>query len=208
MMPELSILILTHERPNLFTRCLRSAINQLTPDVEVIVNNDSQDITVIPHEQVAYHYKKFEHLSEAYEFLLNQSTGKYVYFLEDDDYLASGFIRLVLENRGYDMLVGNYYPTFDPPWRIKAMTDIQPRQDYNINEELLQLGQHVFNRETIEDFVFPKDSDIHNDILLVKHCLDKHSAIKTFRNVFYYQTQDGGDNISFPESKKKKNGNN
>lgn len=41
---KLSILILTHKRPELFQRCLESALHMLPENVEIIVNNDSNDI--------------------------------------------------------------------------------------------------------------------------------------------------------------------
>ena len=45
---KLSVLIPTHKRPKLFIRCLNSVLNTLDElDFEVIVNNDSNDITEI-----------------------------------------------------------------------------------------------------------------------------------------------------------------
>ena len=46
---RLSILILSHNRPYLFRRCLESVLKQLQDDIEVIVNNDTQDIEEIEH---------------------------------------------------------------------------------------------------------------------------------------------------------------
>jgi hypothetical protein len=64
----------------------------------------------------------------------------------------------------------------------------------------LQLGQHIFKRKTIIDFDFPDDSHIANDVLLVLHAAQNAQTVNTYNRVFYHQTQDGGDNISFPES--------
>ena len=45
---KLSVLIPTHNRPKLFTRCLTSVLDTLDGlEFEVIVNNDSNDITEI-----------------------------------------------------------------------------------------------------------------------------------------------------------------
>ena len=61
-MTKLSILILTHNRPDLFQRCLHSVLSQLDDrtDVEIIVNNDSNDIREINDSRVTYYYKSFE----------------------------------------------------------------------------------------------------------------------------------------------------
>jgi glycosyltransferase involved in cell wall biosynthesis len=198
---KLSILILTHNRPNLFTRCLSSVLNQITDDVEVIVNNDSNDITEIRHPQVTYHYNKFSSLCEVYQFLLAEAKGEYVYFLEDDDYLSETF----LQNLSYDtdMFVGNYFPMYDTADKLvlpRIYTDAQlsPGEFLeNLNEEHLQLSQHVYKRSTIVDFEFPRDSHINNDILLTRHAARNSQLIETSKHILYCQTIDGGDNISF-----------
>jgi len=198
---RLSILILTHNRPKLFTRCLKSVLSQLPEGVEIIVNNDSDDIEEIQHPSVTYHYNKFNSLCEIYKFLLEQATQEYVYFLEDDDYLANGFFNIELNA---DLIAGNYCPTYDTKDMLEYMTlwetnCLSPSEFAGkINDEHLQLSQHIFKREKILKFEFKMDSDIHNDIRLVRYAASQSTSIQTLNKVFYYQTIDGGDNISFP----------
>lgn len=199
---KLSILILTHNRPRLFKRCLESVLKQLTADVEVIVNNDSCDIEEIPHPQVTYHYYKPDTLCDIYKFLLERSTGEYIYYLEDDDYLVGDFLKQELDA---DLIVGNYCPTYETPDMLTMMTVYKDRwitpADFlaNLNTEHLQLSQHIYKRSHVDTFDFPKDSNIHNDIKLTMHAACNAKTIKTLSKVFYYQTIDGGDNISFPK---------
>ena len=197
---KLSILILTHNRPELFTRCLESVLAQIHPDVEVLVNNDSCDITEINHPQVKYFYCKFDSLCEIYKFLLATAQGEHVYYLEDDDYLVTDFLE---QDLCADLIVGNYCPTYETADMLTFMTLykdnlLTPNQFLsNLNTEHLQLSQHIFNRSHIQDFDFPNDSNVHNDIKLVVYAASKANSIKTVSKVFYYQTVDGGDNISF-----------
>ena len=197
---KLSILIPTHNRPKLFTRCLESVLQQITPDVEIIVNNDSQDISEINHPQVKYFYNKFDSLCDVYKFLLRQAQGVYVYYLEDDDYLVGDFLEQQLNA---DLVVGNYCPKYQTPDMLSFMTmysDATMTSDEfirNLNHEHLQLSQHIFKRKHILDFEFPGDSNVHNDVKLTLHAASKASSIKTNNKVFFFQTIDGGDNISF-----------
>jgi len=198
---KLSILIPTHNRPKYFERCLNSILAQLDDEsIEIIVNNDSNDIIEIEHPQVRYFYNKFTSLCEIYEFLLLESTGDYVYYLEDDDYLASNFFDVQLDA---DMIVGNYYPTYSTKHVIQFSTiykdNLMDSNQFlqNLNEEDLQLSQHIYKRDLITDFVFPKDSKISNDILLTTHAAKRSHKIKTVNKILYYQTIDAGDNISF-----------
>jgi glycosyltransferase involved in cell wall biosynthesis len=197
---KLSILILTHNRPKLFTRCLESVLSQITADVEVLVNNDSHDITEIDHPQVKYFYYSSGSLCEKYKFLLEIAQGEYVYYLEDDDYLYKDFLTVNLDA---DLIVGNYCPTYQTTDMLTFMTlykDKRLTSDEFLNKlnlEHLQLSQHIYKRAHILDFDFPMDSHIHNDVKLTVHAALKATTIHTLNKVFYYQTIDGGDNISF-----------
>jgi glycosyltransferase involved in cell wall biosynthesis len=200
---KLSILILTHNRPQLFKRCLESVLKQLPNDAEVIVNNDSCDIEEIPHPQVIYHYHKPNTLCDIYKFLLEQSKGEYVYYLEDDDYLADDFTSIPLTA---DLIVGNYYPTYSPKYLIECLGMYDNELVWpevfreQMNLEHLQLSQHIFKRKSILDFNFTADNNVHNDIRLVLHASTRSNKVQMMKKVFFYQTIDGGDNISFPES--------
>lgn len=200
---KLSILILTHNRPKLFTRCLESVLAQIGPDIEVLVNNDSHDITEIEHPQVKYFYYSSGSLCEKYKFLLEIAQGEHVYYLEDDDYLTKDFLTVELDA---DLVVGNYCPTYQTDDMLTFMTlykEAHPSSDQflnGLNTEHLQLSQHIYRRSHILDFEFPMDSNVHNDIKLTVHAALKAKTIHTVGKVFFYQTVDGGDNISFPKN--------
>jgi hypothetical protein len=173
----------------------------LDGSVEVIVNNDSRDISEdIVHKNITYHYNQYDNLSKVYEFLLNQAQGEYVYFLEDDDYLVKGFSNIELDA---DLIAANYCPTYDVENQIHYMrlyqdSVVTPSSFIkNLNLEDLQLSQFIFKKNTIIDFEFPMDNNVHNDINLVMHSASKANSIRTLNKVLYYQTIDGGDNLSF-----------
>jgi glycosyltransferase involved in cell wall biosynthesis len=206
MTVKLSILVLTHNRPALFDRCIKSIITHLGPNVNVIVNNDSNDITEVAHPSITYHYNKFDNISAIYEFLLGEATGDYVYFAEDDDYLHESFGTIDLTG---DLIMGNYYPTYAPNYMLVCMSlrkdaILTPEEfTQGLDLEHLQLSQFIFKRSTITDFVFPQDNNIHNDINLVLHATTNCRRISSINKIMFYQTTDGGDNISFPETTSK-----
>lgn len=186
---KLSILIPTHKRPGLFNRCILSALKNIPDGVEIIVNNDSHDIYEVQHPQVKYFYNEFEHLTGVYESLLNSASGEFIYYLEDDDYITDSFYEVLNYLDGYDVVSGLYYPSWNDNWIAKCA-----------KSEVLQLGQFIMRRDKVMQWEFPKDSCIHNDRKLVKFLLDNGANNLILPKVFYIQTTDGGDNISFPES--------
>lgn len=185
----MSILILTHKRPDLFNRCILSALKNIPNNIEIIVNNDSNDITEIPHPQVQYFYENPEHLSDKYKFILDKAKGEFIYYLEDDDYLVDSFYEVLNYLCEYDVIHGLYYPSWNDQWISKCAR----------NEDL-QLGQFIMRRSLVNQWQFPKDSHIHNDQKLTDFVIKQSSKVLSLHKVLYIQTTDGGDNISFPES--------
>lgn len=202
---RLSILIPTHNRPELFERCLASALLNKPDDVEIIVNNDSDDIITKRAPQTHFWYNRYPHLSQVYQHLLFQTSSDYVYFLEDDDYLKEDFYETVLPLLGkYDIICGNYYPTYNATILRSHLNGRYFGDDIvdSVNTEHLQLSKFIFKRDLIDDYPFKADSDIRNDEYMFKHAAAKASNSINIPNVLYYQTVDGGDNISFEEFNK------
>ena len=199
-MIKLSILMLTHNRPALFQRAIASVLGQLPDGVEIIVNNDSNDITELQHPKVTYYYNKYENLSGIYKFLLSQAQGTHIYYLEDDDYLLDGFFETVMPLLDNDIIAGNHYPTYNDTFIARTTRMFHEHKPFVLNKEDMQLSQFVMRKSLVETFVFPNDSHIHNDCRLVEHVIGQSTKIYPTAKLFFVQTTDGGDNISFPES--------
>jgi len=206
---KLSILILTHNRPLLFERCIKSVLDNLPQyDIEIIVNNDSNDITEVYKNNVSisYFYKKHKKLTDTYKFLFNKSCGDYVFFLEDDDYIKSNFFKFLDYNYDVNFLnyiskdiitnkqnIKVYYERFFKKFRnyknINILSEFLKKYDHTD----FQLSQIVFKRNGIK--YWPKDDDINNDYKIFSS-LQLKSILYICKPV-WIQTTDGLDNISF-----------
>jgi len=89
-----SIIIPTHNRPELLKRALQSAIHQLYENIEIIVVNDAgQDVShVVDALQTErtiklINHSKNQYLAAARNTGLNAANGKYICYLDDDDQL-------------------------------------------------------------------------------------------------------------------------
>lgn len=206
---KLSILILTHNRPNLFKRCIKSVLDNLPDfDIEIHINNDSNDITEIYHDKVKifYYYKKHKKLTDTYKFLFDSSNGDFVFYLEDDDYIRSNFFNLI--NFNYDINFLNYIPKdiltnktdlneyyqrffkkFKELYKITDFSDFLKKYDHKD----FQLSQMVFKRTGIK--YWPRDDSIDNDYKLL--CSLDLKSIFYVSKPTWVQTTDGKNNISF-----------
>lgn len=192
---NISVLILTHNRPKLFKRCLYSVLNNIPKNVDILVNNDSNDIEEIVHPQIKYFYKKSENLSTLYKYLFNKTLSEYVYFLEDDDYIIDNFwdiLSNISSNVKYDLYYMNFRRDIDT---ILSKNMLQFKQEKENNK--FQLSQILFKKDKCSDF--PDGNYLDNDWKLYQNVLKNSKTTKIIKIPMFIQTTDGKDNISFKE---------
>lgn len=202
---KISVLIPTHNRPQLFERCITSvfdAFDKHPVDLQIIVNNDSHDIEEFEHGDIVteYFYRKHDNLSDIYRLLFDRATGEYVYFLEDDDIMQPDFFKTLSEYND-DVFYFNYMP-----YRFtKSFVEFFKYTERHANdtkEQFLagydpfnfQFGQICFRKQSLPIEAFPTDNNLHNDFSIFVALNGTFRALPSF---LYKQTTDGQDNISF-----------
>ena len=204
---KLSILILTQNRPKLFTRAIKSAIENRPDDVEIIVNNDSNDITELCYDNVTYQYECDEDISKIYQSLFDHATGDYVYFLEDDDYLLPNFYDNIDYKHDIYFLEYLSKPEIETNGIVVSLNQSKVNRQFKdlilpeftnaIDYEHFQLGQILFKRKLID--CFPTGNILHNDKNLFLEATKNASGFKYIEKPMWVQTLDGNDNISYPD---------
>ncbi len=184
---KISVLILTHNRPRLFERCIRSIVANLPEyDIEILVNNDTSDITEVhdPRVNIMYFYQQAADLSTIYQSLFDRAVGEYVFFLEDDDYILPCFFDEL--DFSYDINFVNFM-AHDPKHTISRA--LKP---FVIDEDHFQLSQIIFKKALLTRF--PAGNNINNDWILFKSLT---GSMLLNKRPLWVQTTDGQDNISF-----------
>jgi glycosyltransferase involved in cell wall biosynthesis len=195
--PKLSFLILTHNRPLLFKRGINSILQFEFPfEIEILVNNDSNDIQEIKSDTVPiiYSYIQSDNLSDIYKYLFIQARGEYIYYLEDDDYLLNGFLKVFMLIDTYDLIYCKYRPE-----KIDDYLKIKFQKEPEVKNDLFQLSQIIFKKELLDLNIFPKTNDINNDWKLYQSLKNNSLSFYFLNKEIFRQTCDGNDNISFKE---------
>ena len=92
--PLVSVIIPTYKRRNKLKRAMKSVLNQTYPCVEIIVVNDDpstniEDIVNVPEEVIVVNHNENKGPSGARNTGLKIAKGKYIAFLDDDDYFLT-----------------------------------------------------------------------------------------------------------------------
>ena len=106
MEPLLSIIVPAFNIENYISRCLENLINQKYKNIEIIVVNDgSKDKTgkiidsyVQKDSRIKVIHKKNGGLSDARNAGINIAKGKYISFVDGDDYIANDMIEFLYTN--------------------------------------------------------------------------------------------------------------
>lgn len=96
--PLISIVVPTKDRAELLKACISSIIKQNFKNFEcLIIDDGSIDETKSIVEsfndaRLRYYYKSFSDRSKARNFGIEQATGEYICFVDDDDWLGKGHL--------------------------------------------------------------------------------------------------------------------
>lgn len=101
MTPFFSVIITTYNRPKKLIRAVQSVLDQTYKDFELIIVNDGSqsDYTEVinyiePYSQIRYFFKENEERSVARNYGVDKANGKFICFLDDDDYYLPNHLQV------------------------------------------------------------------------------------------------------------------
>lgn len=123
MNEKVSIIVPVYNVEKYIDQCIESIFNQTYTNIEVIIVDDgSTDKSSYIIKKYAKKYNNIIYLtqenkgvSDARNLGLKYSTGKYIVFIDPDDYLNKNTIQLMYNkiNEGYDIVIGGYTKVYD-----------------------------------------------------------------------------------------------
>lgn len=143
-MPKVSVIVPVYNVQDYIEKCINSLVNQTLQDIEIIIVNDgskdssvkiiNQFIKQYP-EKIIYLEKENGGLSDARNYAMSYAKGKYIAFLDADDYVEFDTYEKMYEiakNENSDMVECDFY--WEYPNKVKK--DIG--QAYNGKKEMIQ----------------------------------------------------------------------
>ena len=226
---RLSVIVPVYDVENYLCKCVESLLNQglSTKDYEIILVDDGSpdkcpalcEDYATRNENIRVVHRQNGGLSAARNSGLDVAKGRYVQFVDSDDYLEPKVLKTLvmkMENEDLDVLRFNYqnvnekYEVFDPNKEGKIYVDY--RDEVCEGEEFLnkRLGpacyvwQFMFKRELIQKCPF-KEGIYFEDVEWTPRALVKALRVTSLNIVVYnYLFRNGSITQSVDESKRKK----
>ena len=117
-MVDISIIVPIYNASKYLNKCLDSLVNQTKKELEFILINDgstddSESIIKSYNDNRIKYFKRSNHgIGKTRNFGINKSTGKYIMFLDSDDYLENNACELLyekIEKDKLDLVVCDFY---------------------------------------------------------------------------------------------------
>ncbi len=177
--PKVSVIIPTYNRPELLERALQSLFAQTLKDFEIIVVNDCG----VALEEILSKYDKIVYVKKATNsgasasrnLALQIAKGKYINFLDDDDYFYPNHLQSLVEaleqNEQYKVAYSNCLCVnqkfMDGKW-ITTHTELSYDSDFSIEALLVQnitpIQCVMFEREILQKVgLFDENIRIYED---------------------------------------------
>lgn len=175
--PLLSVVIPTHKRPEFLPRAIHSTLESAPDgDVEVLVIPNGTDQSwrasaerLRNERRVKWHPIRIGHANVARNHGLSLATGKYVRFLDDDDYLLNPAALEQLEEaerHNVDAISGEILSLHERSGRQIVLR--QPETNDFVSAVLCSgrttsVHAHIFSRQSLQGFTWPESLSIRQD---------------------------------------------
>lgn len=173
-LPEVSVIIPVYRVEDYINQCVDSVLSQSFPNIEIILVDDGStdncgaicDDYIEIDERIKVIHKSNGGLSDARNAGLNLAEGKYIYFLDSDDWIDEKLLERVINymRKGYDLVAFNSYwaetgGNFEKVTHLSDSFEINDdlsRNEFYLGTFLLsKIGwsawDRVFKRSIIED---------------------------------------------------------
>ena len=121
-MPDISIIVPIYNAEKYLNKCIDSLINQTKREIEIILINDGSTddsekiIKKYKDKRIKYFKNENQGIGKTRNFGIEKATGKYVMFVDSDDYIKKNTCEVLYkkcEKENLDLVICDFYKVFD-----------------------------------------------------------------------------------------------
>lgn len=220
---KVSIIVPIFRVENELDRCLQSLLNQTYTNIEIILIDDGSpdncpmmcDEYAKEDNRVKVIHKKNGGVSDARNYGLDIAKGKYIAFVDPDDWVDSDFIQILLANlkkEDADISIIGYTMVWDNG-RTRRFTNDNQYSVFEKEEAIRELFiqrkfqcmscQKLYKATVFQEIRFPLGITIYEDVaislLLFQRC--NRVVFSGKSKYFYYQRRESAVHVKFNSEK-------
>lgn len=200
---ELSIIVPVYNVEKYLERCIKSLLNQTMDKIEIILVNDGST------DGSTYICKKYKKLSNKIKYIesenkgcsharnlgIKKSIGKYLMFVDSDDYVELDYCLLMyekIEKEELDLVQCDFKIVDKEGLELKKESKKIPTDTKNFlieNNECGYIWNKIFKSKIIKknNLKFPEKSHMYEDMIFVfKYCIHVEKISLIDKKIYYY----------------------
>lgn len=205
----ISVIVPVYNTKEYLNRCIESLINQTYRNIEIILVNDgstdnSEEICkeyCKKDNRIRYYYKENNGLSDTRNFGIIKATGKYLSFVDSDDYVDYDFLKCLYNNlieNDADISYCSFYRTKSLNIKNFSLTNDADTKCFNSKDAIKSLLEKngtvknyicmgLYKAELFKEIRFPIGVNFE-DIAITYRLLykSKKVVVSNKKNYYYY----------------------
>lgn len=148
---KVTVIVTLYNKEDYIERCLKSIANQSYQNLDIIVVNDgSTDNSLFKAQEVAKLDNRFRVVNKenggvasARNYGINLAYGKFIIFIDGDDYINSNYISNLVKYDTYDLVISGFYQLLNGQ-KIKECKPKESAISVNKFKEYIFNSKHYF----------------------------------------------------------------
>ncbi|MBR5662663.1 MAG: glycosyltransferase [Bacilli bacterium] len=217
-MPKFSIIVPVYNTENYLEKCLESIFKQTNQDFEVICINDgstdnSLEVLNKYKEDIIIIDQKNQGLSEARNNGVKKASGKYILFIDSDDYIDKELLQKLdsvtknnpdLVRFGVNEVIGDEIKPINAP-KFNNISGTKAFEEIVKNKYVEPAWLYLYNKKFYLDNNFTFITKVyHEDFGLIPKVIVKAEKVTSIEFPGYYYVKREGSIINDPSKENKK----
>lgn len=204
-MVKISVIVPVYNVEKYLERCMSSLLNQTFDDYEILLVDDGSTDSCsaicekyIDNERVKVFHKQNGGLSDARNYGLERASGKYVTYIDSDDYVSKDYLKYLydlIQKENADMSCCGYVRTDNSNEQFNLNNDAYQVCDgkeacskmlIDLDFKLVVAWAKLIKREIAQKYLFPKGR-LHEDVATTfNYYLESKKVVIGERNLYGY----------------------
>lgn len=202
-MPEISIIVPVYNSKKYLHRCIDSILTQTYTDFELLLIDDGSkdksgdicDEYALKDSRIRVFHKENGGVSSARNLGLDNAKGKWIAFVDSDDFISSNFCEILLDNEDEDLVICSFetFGNINDKYQLKDSYYSKEQLSHTLNEFLLKVHLtmpwgKIFKKSVLDlhNIKFPLNISSMEDTIFVYDYMLYINSIKLKSNIIYY----------------------
>lgn len=206
-MPTISVIVPVYNAEKYIEECVSSIINQSFSDFELLLIDDGStdssgalcDSFAEKDSRIKVFHKKNEGVSSARNFGIEKSVGKWIVFIDSDDYVDKDYLKsLYVQSQNCDIVSCGFYIVDEKGSVIRKIlepigTFYSSDIDRYVNNAWFSPAPwgHLILAKLVKDnnIFFPKNRSMGEDAVFILQCIALASCLRNISTrLYFYRT--------------------